>query len=329
MSVAILRTASGAARRFIDRWLFRLSGPEAAPVVLGQRRVFVLPTAAGLAFAATLLLLLIGSINYGLGLGYALTFLLAGLGVVSILHAFRNLVHLKIEYGRCEPVIAGSVAGFPLVLSNGRDDARVALALTAGGGTPVIADVPGRAAETAALRVAAPRRGWQRIGRVRLQTTFPLGLVRAWSYIEPDLRCLVYPEPERDAPLLPSSGDAAGGRRPSAAGSEDFSGLRDHRPSDSPRHVAWKSAARGDTLLTKLFDDGGSEPLWLDWDRLPAGLGTEARLSRLCAHVLLAKSGGASFGLRLPGVVIEPGRGAAQVEACLKALALHGEPDGD
>ena len=84
-------------RDFVDRWLFRLAGPEPAPIVLGQRRVFVLPTRAGLAFAATIVTLLIGSINYGLSLGYALTFLLAGLGVVSILHAFRNLVHLGIE----------------------------------------------------------------------------------------------------------------------------------------------------------------------------------------------------------------------------------------
>ncbi|HCX34156.1 MAG TPA: hypothetical protein DHV08_11795 [Rhodocyclaceae bacterium] len=312
-------------RDFVDRWLFRLAGPEPAPIVLGQRRVFVLPTRAGLAFAATIVTLLIGSINYGLSLGYALTFLLAGLGVVSILHAFRNLVHLGIEYGRCDPVFCGGVARFPLVLSNRRAQARIALVLTPAVGEPAVVDVAGGASAVVALAVPARRRGWQRPGRIRIETTFPLGLVRAWSVIEPDMRCLVWPSPERNAPPIeagqaPSDGTSAG-----AGGSDDFSGLRGHRPSDSPRHVAWKSAARGAALLTKLFAGGGGDTVWLDWDRLDAGLSAEARLSRLAAQVLRARDGGVRFGLRIPGVVLAPQSGAAHVEACLKALALHGE----
>jgi uncharacterized protein (DUF58 family) len=51
---------------------------------------------------------------------------------------------------------------------------------------------------------------------------------------------------------------------------------------------------------------------------------TEARLSRLCAWVLAAGDA-AEIGLRLPGVEIPPGYGAAHRRACLEALALWPE----
>jgi hypothetical protein len=39
--------------------------------------------------------------------------------------------------------------------------------------------------------------------------------------------------------------------------------------------------------------------------------------------VVEAHRGGATFGLRLPGMVREPDRGPAHYHACLRALALH------
>ena len=72
-------------------WLFRLHGPERGEVVLVQRRIFILPTGAGITFAVVLLLMLTGSINYALSLGFILAFLLAGLAIVAMLHTFRNL----------------------------------------------------------------------------------------------------------------------------------------------------------------------------------------------------------------------------------------------
>jgi hypothetical protein len=68
--------------RFRDWWQARM--PRTDTLLLTQRNVYILPTRAGFLFAATLLLLLVGSINYQLSLGYLLTFVLAGSGVVSM-----------------------------------------------------------------------------------------------------------------------------------------------------------------------------------------------------------------------------------------------------
>ena len=106
------------------RWALRTRPPEPSPVVLSQRRVYVLPTRAGVGFAITLVVILLGAMNYNLGLGYALVFLLAGLGVVTILHTFRNLAQLSISPGRVEPVFAGDPAHFEIVLDNPRGEDR-------------------------------------------------------------------------------------------------------------------------------------------------------------------------------------------------------------
>jgi uncharacterized protein (DUF58 family) len=322
MAASRLETASGALRR----WLFRVDGPEAAPIRLRQRRVFVLPTGAGLGFAATVLLLLTGSINYQLSLGFMLTFLLAGLGVVTIIHTFRNLVRLEIAPGRCQPVFAGGTAVFTLRLINTRREPRRALRVYASplAGRP--ADLPGDSTFEAEVGVPAPRRGWLPLGRVTLETRYPLGLIRAWSYVHPRMRCLVWPAPEAAPPPLPlGAGDRRAGRA-AALGADDFAGLRSHQPADSPRRVAWKSSTREDApLQTKQFSGQAGGSVWLDWYDLPEALDTETRLSRLTAWVMAARDARLPFGLRLPSATLPPSADADHAPRCLRALALHGQ----
>ena len=306
------------------RWLFRLYGPEAAPIVLTQRRVYVLPTGAGLTYAASLGLMLIGAINYNLSLGYALIFLLAGLGLTALLHTFRNLVQIEISPGRAEPVFAGDMAHFGLQLLNRRKLGRFAISLNLAGGEAVSTDLEADTATPVNLPLPAGRRGWLRPGRVTLQTRYPLCLVRAWSYVEPDMRCLVYPRPEASAPPLPLSVTGESGGSRTGKGTEDFSGLRTHQPADSPRHVAWKAVARGQPLLTKQFTGASTAQVWLDWNELPPDLGVEARLSRLTRWLLDAHAQGLSYGLCLPGRKIPLDQGTRQFQDCLEALALHG-----
>jgi uncharacterized protein (DUF58 family) len=186
----------------------------------------------------------------------------------------------------------------------------------------MVVDVPAAGAAEVVLAVPAPRRGWLPLGRVMLETRFPLGLFRAWSYVEPDARCLVYPRPERTALPPPSAEAEAGGARSPTPGNDDFAGLRGYQPADSPRHVAWKAVARSDELLTKQFTGEAAAELWLDWRLVPPG-GLEQRLSVLAGWVLAAERHGVRYGLRMPGVEIALGRGDSHSGAALQALALY------
>jgi len=318
-----MRVAAALHERFVA-WALRVRPPEPAPIVLGQRRIYVLPTKAGLGYAAALLVMLLASINYNLSLGYALTFTLAGLGVVAILHTFRNLVHLRVRPGRVAAVFAGEVAEFRVLLRAGSDRRQIRLWLP--NDTSVVVDVAADADSEACLRLASARRGWLALPRLGLDTRYPLGIIRAWAYCAPEFRCLVYPRPARAAPPLPWSAGDGTGKRSGRLGSDDFAGLRQHQPADPPRHVAWKAAARLGAeapLMTKQFAGAAAAQVWLDWDDLP-DRGTEDRLAILTRWVLDAHAEGLAWGLRLPGTTLAPGSGQAHLQAALTALALYG-----
>ena len=318
---------------FLDRHpdlanrIYGFKPPEKGTVVLVHRRVYIVPARLGMLFVATVLILVVGSINYALSLGFALAFLLAGTGLVGMVHTARNLARIAITTGRAEPVFAGEGAQFRLYL-DGRSpfDRPAILARHVASGAQLVADIPPATITEIVLSVPAKQRGWMPLGRVMLETRFPLGLFRAWSYVEPEARCLVYPRPERAA--LPSSSidSAAGSTQALARGNDDFAGLRAYQRADSPRQVAWKAVARTGKMLTKQFSGEAAQELWLDWNLLPGGLDGEQRLSRLAGWVLAAERAGARYGLRLPGSEIPPAQGDAHRAACLQALALYEAP---
>lgn len=309
--------------RPVWRRIFNRIDMEAGPVTLDRQRVFILPTRYGLMFAAVLFLMLLGSINYNLSLGFALTFLLGSMALVSILHTYRNLAQLTVQTGKTAPVFAGQQASFSLCLDNRSATERLAVGLTRENQPPQFVDIRAGATVCAALSLPAPRRGILRLGRFTLFTLFPLGLFRAWSSLALETSCIVYPQPDNARLPQLANAQGSGEKAIDAEGSDDFRGLRSYRPGDSLRHVAWKAMARGQGMLTKQFSGSARPELWLDWADL-GSMETEARLSRLCRWVLDAQETGLSYGLRIPGATVEPGNGEAHRRACLEALALFG-----
>jgi len=310
-------------RRWLDTWLYQLRGPQAGPVVLVHRRVYILPTSHGYVFFLVLLLMLAGSVNYSLSLGFVLTFLLAGLGVNGILYSFRNLANLRVSALRPRAVFAGETAEFQLRIENPTDVARTSIEAQLRTGEPQLFDVGARDESLVVLPVPTEQRGRLRIGRVTLQTRFPLGLCRAWSYLEPDAVCIVYPQPEPPGVALPQPTGERGEGSTSMLGTEDFAGLRAYHAGDSPKRIAWKADAREQGLLTKVFSGRAETHLWLDWAVLPATMSPEERLSRLTRWVLDADAQDCAFGLRLPGATIDPASGAGHRNHCLETLALY------
>ncbi|MEW6133320.1 MAG: DUF58 domain-containing protein [Pseudomonadota bacterium] len=303
--------------------LLRGRGPETGSIVLDRRRIYILPTRQGLIFALSLLAMLIGSINYGLSLGYALTFMLGGVAAVGILHTYKNLRGLVITDAGALPAFAGEDAVFQFGFE--APGPRFALSLRWREASPALFDL--ETAQRIGVHVPTSRRGRLMPGRFTLSTVYPLGLFRAWSYVEFGHGVVVYPKPSGTRAEFGARGEAGRAARESTRdGGEDFAGLRAWQPGDSPRQVAWKTVARSEVLATKRFSDVEGGEVLLDWDSLTAS-GTEARLSQLARMVLDAEAAGLRYGLRLPGVQIAPGNGAPQRQRCLEALALFGLPE--
>lgn len=307
----------------LHRWLRidRRSGVRDRPVTLNRQRIFILPTRYGMLFAALTFVMVLGSTNYNNSAGFLLSFLLIGIGMVSMVHTYRNMARLTFRAGRAEPVFCGEPAGFRIFVDNTGGPARSALALQLDDQEPLFTEIAPDDHHAAVVSVPTVRRGLQAMGTLTVFTCYPLGLFRAWSHITLDANCLVYPRPAPEYTPPARAREAGGTRQGQMSGNDDFLGYRDYRHGDSPRHVDWKAVARGQTLLTKLFADNESEELWLDWERQTTP-DTEARLSLLCRGVLWAEASGRWYGLRLPGLTVPMGGGEAHKHRCLEALAL-------
>jgi uncharacterized protein (DUF58 family) len=302
--------------------------------VLDRKRVYILPSRAGIAFLGVIGLMLIGAINYDNALAFLLVFLLVGLLFTSMLHTWRNLAGLALASVAAEPVFAGLPARFALGFVDTGTRPRHALSLrrmAPRSGAwwwwwPRPAEGSGECATLATesmqilMQVPTARRGWLPLGRVEIATRYPLGLLRAWAYFDDPARCLVYPAPAGSLPL-PGGRRGEGGEGGDAAGQDDFAGLRPYAAGDSLRSVHWKAAARGGELVVKQLRGAGGTH-WLRWQDTAALGGDEARLAQLAQWVVTLDAGGARYGLELPELVLEPDAGPVQRARALRALAL-------
>ena len=303
-----------------NRWLKRRLPPHRC-VTLGRANVFILPSKAGFSFLLVLLLLWLMATNYESNLVFALTFLLTSLFVVSILYTYSNLAGIRVTAIRSKPAFVGEDAEFELLVERENNRTYENLLLGWKGMPPQIVNLIDTAQQRVTLYLKADARGWLNPGRLSVQTYYPLGLLRAWTWLDMDMRSLIYPKPLH-AGAIPLALEGTGeGDRLSRGGTEDFYGLREYQTGESLRHVAWKQYARGRGLFTKEYAASLDRRIWLDWDYL-AGIDREGRLSRLCYWVLKAAQSNDEYGLRLPGIEIPPGRGEQHRDQLLTRLAL-------
>jgi uncharacterized protein (DUF58 family) len=315
-------------QRRMREWAKSRQGPDGRRVTIAQRRLYILPTPQGFLFGLTLLVMLLGSMNYANSMGFMLTFLLFSLVVIAMNAAHANLLGLELVAASAEPVFAGETARFHLSVHNPSRRARVAVTLSAETDErTVTSDIPAAGQNLAPVPLATTRRGWQPMGRLAVESSYPFGLFRPWSWVYMDWKVLVYPAPAPQAPPLPEPLGGQGLGKPNAQGEDDFSGLRQYQRGDSPRRIAWRASTRQQELLTKRFSGTGEQTRWFDWNTL-SGLDDETRLSVLCQWILTAHAAGMAYGLKLPGTVFPPATGEEQRQRCLQALALFGQTDG-
>ncbi|MEQ1556947.1 MAG: DUF58 domain-containing protein, partial [Gallionella sp.] len=295
---------------------------ETGTVVLTQRRIYILPSRQGLGFLLVLALMLLGCINYNLSLGYVLTFLLAMLGLLSMLYTFRNLAQLHIHAGHISPVFVGSDAQFVFHFDNPSRIARYQIVLQDDALHRSVFDLAPQTSQAVSLALPASTRGWMDSQRLTLYSEFPLGLFHAWTYLHFEVRALIYPAPA-NAQALPEPAAQQGVGKIMAAGDEDFAGLRRYVAGDALPRIAWKSLAREQGLQVKQFASPVGADVWLDFAQLPA-TSVEQKLSLLTRWVLDADVQKLRYGLRLPDGEIAPQNNPSHRAECLRRLALFG-----
>ncbi len=305
----------------VRRWARKRQGADPKSTRLRPGRVYILPTAVGFVFGIMTFAMLLGSMNYNNNLSFVLTFLLVGIGLVSMHQCQRTLVGLELSFAGVEPVFAGQSVQFRIAATNHSRNTRHAIRLYCEHGFSEVHDLAPGESRVFFLQVPTDRRGWVRLERFGVNTLFPFELFRSWAWLHMDLKALVYPRPADQAPLPPPTQAARGHRQHDARGEEDFAGLRRYHEGDSPRHVAWKAYARTGQLLAKQFAGADTSSQWFDFRAVPAP-DVETRLSILTRWIVDADRRSEDYGLRLPSAEFPPTHGDKQRRQTLEALAL-------
>ncbi|PIE43068.1 MAG: DUF58 domain-containing protein [Gammaproteobacteria bacterium] len=311
----------------LSRWLDKRIPPSNS-VKLTQRSVFVFPTLEGLIFCSLLLLLLLTAINYQNSMIYMFTFFLASLFQVVIFHSFQNLSGLRFTFKKVEPVFVGESAGFLISIgSENQNRSHYSIGVmwpdNPMAHLPVVK--PGQALTQLSVPIVAKKRGYLKPGRVLIESRYPFGLIRAWSWVDLDCQMLVYPAPIEGRYKREASSDAVGDSLEAQTGVDDFKGIKAYAAGDSLKRIDWKRYAKRGEVLVKEFETPVSDTCFFSLsDYLSADM--ESRLSHLCFDILQADVAGDVYGVRLGTETLEPAAGHRHLMHCLQALALYKVP---
>src|SRR6185437_2294984 len=87
-------------------WVRRRQGLDALPLTLHRRRIYILPTRAGLGFLLLVFLMFVAGLNYANSLALFLTFLLGGFGLITMHQCHRNLLGTTLRATVAAPTFA-------------------------------------------------------------------------------------------------------------------------------------------------------------------------------------------------------------------------------
>ena len=314
-------------------------------MLLTQRNVYILPTRPGFMLAATLLVLLVASINYQLNLGYLLTFLLAGSALVGM-----HLCHGTLA----RPVAATAAGG---ARASGRSTTMLSVDLVStrkrvrhgigmrmlDGDHWVWTDVPAQGRATVHVAFTPQQRGLHADSGPDRRDPVSAGHLPGLDRLAAGLAGAGLSGTGAAATTAARRRATAGGapQRSAQRASGEFDGVRAYQRGDPLKLVVWKKLAKADELVSRDTHQAQRHELWLDL-AAPAcpvcrrGAPLERALSRLCAWVLLADRQGLDFGLRLGAAGDSPGqwrgaqaalpggagpvRGAGRMKAMLERL---------
>lgn len=290
------------------------------PLLLNQRRIFILPTLRGLGFGLLIMLLSLIAFVYNNNLAYMLSFLLGSVFFITILHTYRSLAGLTVQEGHATHVFVGEAAGFGVIIDNPTNVERQSVQISIKTVEQRVNLKP-RSKVNVVLHDLTVKRGWHPAGTVTVASRYPLGLFRAWSPIRFNVKALVYPKPAGQEIPFPETLPDKDQQGRYKKGGDDFYGLQSYQAGDPLKHLHWKAYAKGLGLFTKQYGGESLAEIWLDYEDAP-GQALEERLSHLCRWVVDAEHAGISYGFRLPGIRMEPANGSEHYRKCLEALAL-------
>ncbi|WP_395374687.1 DUF58 domain-containing protein [Marinicella sp. W31] len=318
--------ASSTKLRFFDRLVDKFvnkRGREALPIALHWKRIYIFPSKAGIYLFLIWGVMLLAGLNFNNNMALMLVFLIFGIAHICLYQAFFNMKDLLITSVDASPVFLGEDIHVNIGLKGNR--VREDICLDDYTGRSIRISIQDKEPGQLQFPLPTEKRGWQKLPKLKMYTRYPLGLFTAWVVFQPQERVLVYPRPEEPCPDFPKLGGIDGFKVRESDG-EEIHSMRDYRPGDPVRDIAWKKSAQQDNTVVKEYQSQQGQQLEFSYEHIHLS-GVEAKLSRLTAWVNKAEQMGIEYQLRLPDFDSGIGSGQQQLKNCLQILALFGEDE--
>lgn len=300
------------------QWLSKRM-PKQREHVLNQRKLFIFPTQQGFIFLLVCALVLISAVNYQNNLAYVVVFFMLSLLNTSILFTFINMSGLKLGVADSEAGFVGKHVAFRLTLSSSSKRQHHQLSLSFKHADKTSISLVQANTQRVELTAPVSKRGVYQADRVRVESTYPLGLIRCWSWVDLEMQALVYPKPI-SCDIKSYIAHADEGELHSSFQGDDFHGFRAYQPGDSLRQSHWPSLAKGQPLQQKQFLSFVSQTNTLDFSQFHHG-NIEETLSKICYAAITLNKKNEPFGLILPNAAIGISSGEKHLHQVLAALA--------
>lgn len=309
---------------------------------LNVHNIYIFLSREGVLYAVVIAITFVAGINYANNLVLGLCFLMTSLLVITIHYTFAHLANLQVKLIDVQPAQVGDYVEVRLQLATaarrphrqirlslGDDDSDLTMPLLpneqdsssqAPRAVQTLAQV--QTAQTVSLWLPADKRGRLKIPRLTISTVYPLGILRAWSYVFLDAEGWVYPRPlayDTAAQAFTVSADAEHANQ-TQAGQTDFYQLDNYQLGESLSRISWAHVARGQGLLAKRFAEPVGQQQVLDYYQMPA-VTHEERLAQLRYGLDTLQQAQVAYRLRLPDGEGEFGQGTAFYHDNLLRLA--------
>ncbi|QOL25386.1 DUF58 domain-containing protein [Thalassotalea sp. LPB0316] len=299
--------------------------PPARQHVLSSQNIFIFPSVFGFAYLFMVLVIFLLGTNYQNNIILMFSFLLASLFVTTMLISFQNLNKLALSIKNSPQGFAHQLSYLKLEIKSAKSHYFLRFAVE-----PVTSDTPwlmieqlNNEQQNCNVPLVHESRGVKSLGRLRIESSFPLGLFTTWTRLDLASELITFPQPKQPSHLTHLYNNQAaqdGGNFSNSQRGEDFYQLENYQPGQPLSQVAWKQLAKSQQWLSKGHTGQVSHDIWFDYQHMPSAL-IEDKYSEMTALILEYSKLQQPFGIKLVNQTIAPEVGEHHQLTCLLALA--------
>jgi len=296
-------------RQRFTKWLhlrFRYTGIR----TLKQNEVLVFIYQQGFLYLVLILITFIAGINYANNLILAFCFLISAILCISFYLSFKQLHGVTLQVLVDEVGKVNEAFQVTIILRQEHANPKYLNFKIKDSQNSGIKDYKQiqsllfqQKQQTFVLAFIPNQRGQFEIPPIQIYSTYPLGLVRAWTYIY--LKETYWIAPEAKAFTFNSQHYSNTGE----PDLDEFKELRNFKSGDSLQSISWKQAARGQGLFVKQFEDlVDAHAMQIEYSKMPS-TDHEIRLSFMMELVDQCEQTQTPYSVILPHAQTENGVG--------------------